>query len=77
MCHIGELKSEWKNLCRITIRLLFVGNLSYFNASSVQEVSSDGEVFETRKLEDVGDVIKLHRVHTWKQYYHLVWRPTH
>ena len=55
-----------------------MGNLSYFTASSVQEVSSDGEFsFETRKLEDGGDVIKRHRVNTWKQCYHLVWRPTH
>ena len=56
----------------------FVGSLSYFNASfHCTEVSSNGAFFESRKAEDVGGVITLHRVQTWKKYYHPVWSQTH
>ena len=39
---------------------------------TVQEVSLNGEVFESRQAEDVVGVIKPHRVQTWRKYYHPV-----
>ena len=39
---------------------------------TVQGVSLNGEVFESRKAEDVGDVVKHHHMLAWKKHYHPV-----